>query len=483
MDVECCWLFVENKIMNIKIRFLGASQNVTGSQYVVEANNQRVMIDCGYYQERALQDRNWQPFKLPPAELDAVLLTHAHLDHCGLLPKLGKDGLRARIYCTSATGDIAKIVMGDSAKIQEEDVAFKKKRHRKEGRKGKHPEVPLFTIDDAERVGGLMSYVDFETTVQVAEGFEATFFESGHILGAASILLKVQADGETRRILFSGDIGRSDVPILRDPTLFTEGVDYVVMESTYGDREHPEGQAISDQLAEVVNEAHRQRGNVIIPSFAVERSQELMYYLGELLEQKRIPPTMVLVDSPMAVRVTDVFRRHPELFDEETMERLSRGSHPCDFPSLKLIRTVEQSKAINSIRGTVIIIAGSGMCTGGRIKHHLKANMGEPENTILFVGYQAVGTLGRIIVDGAKSVRLFGEQREIKARVTQIGGFSGHAGKSELLHWVGSLETKPRRVFVTHGEAEVAVSFAQAVESATGAPSVAPEYDSKYTLD
>lgn len=469
--------------MDIKIRFLGASQNVTGSQYVVEANNQKVMIDCGYYQERDLMDRNWQPFKVPPETLDAVLLTHAHLDHCGLLPKLGKDGLRAPIFCTSATGDIAKIVMGDSAKIQEEDVAFKKKRHKKQGRKGKHPLVPLFTKDDAERVGGLMSYVNFEAPVKVADGFEATFYESGHILGAASILLKIQSAGETRTILFSGDLGRNDVPILRDPTVFTEGADYVVMESTYGDREHPADSSIDEQLAEVVNEAHRRGGNVIIPSFAVERSQELMYYLGELLEQKRIPPTMVLVDSPMAVRVTDVFRRHPELFDEETMERLSRGNHPCDFPSLKLIRTVEQSKAINSIRGTVIIIAGSGMCTGGRIKHHLKANMGRSENTILFVGYQAHGTLGRIIVEGAKSVRLFGEQHEVRARVAQIGGFSGHAGKSELLHWITSLKAKPRRVFVTHGEAEVAVGFAREVEAATGVPSQAPEFDSEFSLD
>ncbi|TVP76479.1 MAG: MBL fold metallo-hydrolase [Puniceicoccaceae bacterium] len=466
----------------MKIRFLGAACNVTGSQYVVEANNRRVMIDCGYYQERSLLERNWQDFKVPPSQLDAVLLTHAHLDHCGLLPKLGKDGLRAKIFCTAATGDIAKIVMNDSAKLQEEDVAFKKKRHKKEGRKGKHPVVPLFTIGDAEHVGSMMSYVNFGTPVQIAEGFEATFFESGHILGAASILLKVQVGSETRTILFSGDIGRSDVPILRNPTLFTEGADYVVMESTYGDREHPAGETIHDQLAEVVNEAHRKGGNVIIPSFAVERSQELMYYLGELLEQKRIPPTMVLVDSPMAVRVTDVFRRHPELFDEATLERLSRGKHPCDFPSLKLIRTVEQSKAINSIRGTVIIIAGSGMCTGGRIKHHLKANMEGSENTILFVGYQANGTLGRIIVDGAKTVRLFGEQRAVRAQVAQIGGFSGHAGKSELLHWIGAMQTKPQRIFVTHGEAEVAAGFARSLQAETAVPSLAPEYDSEYTL-
>jgi metallo-beta-lactamase family protein len=469
--------------MDIKIWFLGAARGVTGSQYVVEANNQRVMIDCGYYQERALMDRNWQPFKIPPEQLDAVLLTHAHLDHCGLIPKLGKEGLRAKIYCTSATGDIAKIVMSDSAKIQEEDAAYKKKRHQREGRKGKHPEVPLFTIQDAERVAGLMSYVEFEAPVRVADGFEATDFESGHILGAASILLKVTVGSETRTLLFSGDIGRNHVPILRDPTLFTGGADYVVMESTYGDREHPEAGDIHEQLEEIVNRAHRKGGNVIIPSFAVERSQELMYYLGELLEQKRIPPTLVFVDSPMAVRVTDVFRRHPELFDAETLERLNKGNHPCDFPSLKMIRTTEQSKAINSIRGTIIVIAGSCMCTGGRIKHHLKANIDRPENTILFVGYQAQGTLGRQILEGAKTVRLHGQTQQVRAQVAQIQGFSGHAGKSELLRWITALKTKPRKIFITHGEEEVAINFARSVETEMGVPCLAPEYGAVHTLE
>ncbi|WPJ97920.1 MBL fold metallo-hydrolase [Coraliomargarita algicola] len=469
--------------MDIKIWFLGAARGVTGSQYVVEANKQRIMIDCGYYQERALQDRNWQPFKIPAEQLDAVLLTHAHLDHCGLIPKLAKEGLRAKIYCTSATGDIAKIVMNDSAKIQEEDAAYKKKRHKREGRKGKYPEVPLFTMQDAERVGGLMSYATFKTPVRIADGFEATFFESGHILGAASILLKVTVGSKSRTILFSGDIGRNNVPILRDPTIFTGGADYVVMESTYGDREHPEAGDIHEQLATVVNRAHAEGGNVIIPSFAVERSQELMYYLGELLEQKRIPPTMVFVDSPMAVRVTDVFRRHPELFDAETLERLNKGNHPCDFPSLKMSRTTAQSKAINSIRGTIIVIAGSGMCTGGRIKHHLKANMGRPENTILFVGYQAQGTLGRQILEGVQKVRLHGEFHPVRAHVAQIHGFSGHAGKSELMHWITALKSKPRKIFITHGEEEVAINFAQAVQREMGVPCLAPEYASRHSLD
>lgn len=469
--------------MNIKIRFLGATRGVTGSQYVVEANDQRVMIDCGYYQERALQDRNWEPFKVAPDTLNAVLLTHAHLDHCGLIPKLGKEGLRANIFCTSATGDIAQIVMKDSAKIQEEDAAYKKKRHAREGRKGKYPEVPLFTIDDAERVCGLISHVPFNEKTRVADGFEATFYESGHILGAASILLKVSSGGETRTILFSGDIGRNDVPILRDPTVFTGGADYVVMESTYGDRDHKEAGDIHQQLADVVNEAHRSGGNVIIPSFAVERSQELMYYLGELLEAKRIPPTMVFVDSPMAVRVTDIFRRHPELIDEEAREKLNRGKHPCDFPSLKMTKSTAQSKAINTIRGTIIVIAGSGMCTGGRIKHHLKTNLGRPESTILFVGYQAQGTLGRHILQGADEIRLHGTQHKVRARIAQIHGFSGHAGHSELVAWVSAIKEKPRRIFVTHGEENVAIKFAQELETTLGVPSVAPEFDSSYDLE
>jgi metallo-beta-lactamase family protein len=469
--------------MDIKIRFLGATRGVTGSQYVVEANNQRVMIDCGYYQERALQGRNWEPFKVAPDSLNAVLLTHAHLDHCGLIPKLGKEGLSAHIYCTSATGDIAQIVMKDSAKIQEEDVAYKKKRHAREGRKGKYPEAALFTLQDAERVCGLIRPVQFNHSTRIAEGFDATFYESGHILGAASILLKVTSEGETRTILFSGDIGRNNVPILRDPTLFTGGADYVVMESTYGDRDHKEAGDIHQQLADVVNQAHRSGGNVIIPSFAVERSQELMYYLGELLEEKRIPPTMVFVDSPMAVRVTDIFRRHPDLFDADSVEKLNRGKHPCDFPSLKMTQSRAQSKAINTIRGTIIVIAGSGMCTGGRIKHHLKANLGRPESTILFVGYQAQGTLGRHILQGADSVRLHGAQHKVRARIAQIHGFSGHAGHSELIHWAAAIKEKPRRIFVTHGEEAVAIQFAQELEATLGVPSVAPEFDSTYTLD
>ena len=255
------------------------------------------------------------------------------------------------------------------------------------------------------------------------------------------------------------------------------------MESTYGDRDHKEAGDIHQQLADVVNEAHKNGGNVIIPSFAVERSQELMYYLGELLEAKRIPPTMVFVDSPMAVRVTDVFRRHPELFDKEAVEKLNRGKHPCDFPSLKMTQSTAQSKAINYIRGTIIVIAGSGMCTGGRIKHHLKANLGRPESTILFVGYQAQGTLGRHILQGADQIRLHGAQHKVRARIAQIHGFSGHAGHSELVDWVSAIKDKPRRIFVTHGEEKVAIQFAQELESTLGVPSVAPEFNSTYNLE
>jgi metallo-beta-lactamase family protein len=469
--------------MGIKIRFLGATRGVTGSQYVVEANNRRVMIDCGYYQERALQHRNWEPFEVAPETLDAVLLTHAHLDHCGLIPKLGKDGFSAKIFCTAATGDIAHIVMMDSAKIQEEDAAYKKKRHKREGRVGKYPEVPLFRVKDAEQVCRLIRHVPFERTVKIADGFEATFYESGHILGAASILLKVTTGQEARTILFSGDLGRHDVPILRDPTVFTGGADYVVMESTYGDRDHAESRDIHEQLAAVVNGAHEAGGNVIIPSFAVERSQELMYYLGELLEQKRIPHTMVFLDSPMAVRVTDVFRRHPNLFDEDAIEKLNQGKHPCDFPSLKMSRTTAQSKAINHIRGTIIVIAGSGMCTGGRIKHHLRANIGRPESTILFVGYQAQGTLGRHILEGGEMIRIHGAQHKVRAKIAQIQGFSGHAGRAELMSWITALKEKPRRIFITHGEEKVAIGFAEDVEEVMGVPTEAPEYRSVYQLD
>lgn len=469
--------------MNMKLTFLGAAQNVTGSCYLLEpGDGTRVLVDCGLYQERDFKNRNWDAFPVLPASVNAVLLTHGHLDHCGLLPKLVREGFKGRIYCTPATAEVAKIIILDSAKIQEEDALFKQKRHAKEGRQGPYPIQPLYTIKDAESALPRITPVKPGSPVPVCDGVTASFFEAGHIIGSSSVMVRVKQKGEERSILFSGDIGRWNAPILRDPTLFTEA-DYVLTESTYGDRDHGDEAGIPGQLADVVNAARKAGGNIVIPSFAVERTQELLYHLSGLLREDRIPHLAVFVDSPMAVRVTEVFTRHPELFDEETLALIRQGKHPCDFPGLVLCRSVDESKAINHIKGTVIIIAGSGMCNAGRIKHHLVNNVSRPESTVLFVGYQAVGTLGRSLSDGAKEVRIFGQTRPVKATVVRINGFSAHAGQGELLRWVTALKRPPRRVFVTHGEPEAAEAYAGKIRSAVGWPVTVPAYREQAVLD
>jgi metallo-beta-lactamase family protein len=468
--------------MNIKLSFLGAAQNVTGSQYLVETDNAKFLVDCGLYQERELTGRNWSPFLMPPENLDAVLLTHAHLDHCGLLPKLVREGFNRAIYCTDATAEITRIMLLDSGKIQEEDADFKRRRHQKENRKGPYPEVPLYTKDDAEAVYPLFSPVKYGQAVRIGDGIEAAFYDAGHVLGSSMVRLKIEQNGESRTILFSGDIGRRNKPILNDPTFFDEA-DYVITESTYGDRLLEPPQDAANQLAEAINTTVKRGGNVVIPSFALERSQELLYYLNKFRLEGRIPHLMVFVDSPMAVEVTGVFERHPELFDQEMKELLRQQKSPFDFPGLNLTGTVEESKAINHIGGSVIIIAGSGMCTGGRIKHHLVNNISREESTVVFVGYQAAGTLGRQIVDGAKRVRILGQYYPIKAGITQLNGFSAHADRDGLVRWLSSLRKPPRRVFVTHGELDASQHLAGLIRSRRGWEAIVPSYQEQVFLD
>ncbi|MHC4199645.1 MAG: MBL fold metallo-hydrolase, partial [Planctomycetota bacterium] len=337
---------------------------MTGSRYLVEAAGSKLLVDCGLYQERQLRGRNWDPFPVPPESVDAVLLTHAHLDHVGYLPRLGCKGFAGPIHATPATAEIAKIVLLDSGHIQEEDARKKRRRHKKESRRGPYPVQPLYTEEDAERCVRHFSPVKYRTPLELAEGkITATWHDAGHILGSAMLTLDVRENGDTRRILFSGDVGRWDKPILRDPTMF-EQADYVVVESTYANRKHKED-TVEDVVAEEVNRAFKSGGNLVIPSFSVERAHEVMYVLNELLLAERIPQLMVFIDSPMAIRVTEVFKHHPELFDAETMGFIREGSSPFEFPGLTMTRTVDESKSINDVRGTRIIIAGSGMCTGG----------------------------------------------------------------------------------------------------------------------
>jgi len=461
----------------MNLTFLGAAQNVTGSRYLLEAAGKRVLIDCGLYQERDLVQRNWDPFPVPPSSIDAVLLTHAHIDHCGYLPRLVKNGFAGPVFGTDATADIAKIVLMDSAKLQAEDAEFKKRRHEKEHRHGPFLEAALYDTADVEACCGHFQAVPYDRPTAILPGIEATFREAGHILGSSTILIRA----DDRTIVFSGDLGRHDRPILRDP-LNCPAADYVVMESTYGDRVHEAGPPIADQLAEVVTDTQRRGGNLIIPAFAIERAQEVLYYLSDLLAANRIPHLLVFLDSPMAVKVDEVFERYLPLMDDAMNQRVRDHASPFHFPGFKPVQTVDESKAINHITGTVAVMAGAGMCTGGRIKHHLINNISRPESTVLFVGYQAVGTLGRLILEGTSPVRILGQVLPVRARIAHVAGFSAHADRTELLAWLADVKSKPpRRIFVTHGEAATAASFAETLR-ANGYEAAAPKYGERVEL-
>jgi metallo-beta-lactamase family protein len=468
--------------LQIKLGFYGGAYNVTGSRYLLEFNNIRLLVDCGLYQERKLKYRNWEPFSVPASSLDAVLLTHAHLDHCGLLPKLFREGFRGRIYCTTATSEITQIILLDSAHLQEEDAEFKRRRHERTKHKGPFPEIPLYTTNDAKALFPLFTPVNYEEIVQLSEEIKVTFHDAGHVLGSSMIKIQVSQQGESRTILFSGDVGRWDRPILQDPSKFSE-IDYVVVESTYGDRIHKEPPDIGESLAEIINSTFSTGGNIIVPSFALQRSQEILYHMNELLMENHIPHTLVFLDSPMAIKITEVFKRHSEMFDKEMSQRIRQNKSPFDFYGLKIIQTADESKALNHISGTIMIIAGSGMCTGGRVKHHLVTNITRSESTILFVGYQAIGTLGRQILDGAKRVRILGQHYRVRARIAQIHGFSAHADRNELLQWISGLNRAPRRVFIVHGEPRAIKQFGQFLRKKTGWAISEPEYETEIFLE
>ncbi len=463
--------------MLAKLTFLGAARNVTGSCYLLESQDTRVLIDCGMYQERKCQTRNWQPFPFYPQSLDAVFLTHAHLDHCGLLPKLIRDGYKGKIYCTQATAELAEIILLDAAQLQVEDAAFKKERHRREGRRGPYSEIPLYTVADAEAVAPHFSAVEYLSCVGVGSGVEGCYYEAGHVLGSAVISMNIRQDGKNHRVIFSGDIGEPDRPIINDPTLFDEA-EYIVIESTYGDRTHEEHESIDiqKQLRDCINRTVSAGGNIIVPSFALERSQELLYHLNELFLRKEIPSLPVFLDSPMAIRITEVFKHHAELFDKEMMRRLRQGSSFFNYENFRIVQSVEESKAINNIKGSSIIIAGSGMVTGGRVKHHIINNIRRPESTILFIGYQAEATPGRILLDGAKVIRLLGQMHPVSAHIERIDGFSAHVDRDGLLAWLSDIRVPPRCVFVTHGEEKAATGFANLLKEKTGWTVKVPEY-------
>jgi metallo-beta-lactamase family protein len=459
----------------MKLRFLGATRQVTGSRYCLETSGVKLLVDCGMFQERKFLGRNWQESPVPADEIDAVVLTHAHLDHCGLIPRLVQKGFQGPIISTAATADLAAIVLRDSAHIQEEDAAYKAKRHRKEGRRGKYPEIPLYTAADAEQALPHFKPAPYGRAVTVKDGISVTFHDAGHILGSAILEFRIQQNGQTRRVVFSGDLGRWDKPLVRDPTLLAEA-DYVVMESTYGDRDHGDTEDVQSQLAQVLAETLGRGGNVVIPTFAVERAQELMYHISRLVRTDRIPDVPVFLNSPMAVDVTEVFRRHRQCLDEETWQLITSGEPPLRFPGLRLVRSVEESKRIHEVKTPAIIMATSGMCTAGRIKHHLRHNITRPECTILFVGYQAHGTLGRKILNGDSEVRIHGQHWPVRAQIAQIHGASGHADRADLIRWLSAFRRGPQRLMLTHGEEEGSLALAQQVRGQFGWQVTVPEY-------
>lgn len=465
----------------MRLQFLGANRQVTGSQYYLRAGQTRLLIDCGMFQERPYLDRNWEALPVPPREIDALLLTHAHLDHCGLIPKLVREGFRGRIFTTSASSDLAEIILRDSAHIQVEDAAYKRKRHRKEGRVGKHPEIPLYDESDVERALPYFQPVAYHQPITL-NGVTARFLDAGHVLGSSLVVIDASENGRQRRIVFSGDLGVKNRPILRDPETIARA-DYLIIESTYGDREHNHQQSVEDQLVRVVKETSARGGHVVIPVFALERAQELLFYFSRLYRTGRLPPLPIFLDSPMAVRITEVFRRHRECLDEETQTLIDANESPFNFPNLHLVSTVEESKAINTMNVPSVIMATSGMCTAGRIKFHLRHNIVRPESTILFVGYQARGTLGRQILDRNPQVRIHGKEWPTRARIEQIHGLSGHADRPALLDWLGQLTEPPRSVFVTHGEENASLAFAETIRNRFGWRVSVPDYGDQLDLD
>jgi len=465
----------------VKLHFLGANRQVTGSRYVLEADGKQVMIDCGMFQERQFQHRNWDCCPIPASEIDAMLLTHVHIDHSGLIPKFVRDGFRGPIHCTAPSVAMTEVMLRDAAKIQEEDAAYKKKRHQREGRRGPNPEIPLYTDDDVTAVLPLLRNCSYQQPVPVTDAIRATFHDAGHILGSAMLEVDVTEGGKSTKIIFSGDIGQWNKPIIRDPSLLPRG-DYIIMESTYGDKMHAAGGDIGAQLERVVQETLGAGGNVVIPTFATERAQELMYYFGRLAHAGRIPQAPVFLDSPMAVDITGIFLRFVDYFDDEMSKLILAKEPPLHFPGLTMVRTADESKRINHLRQGCVIMASSGMCNAGRIKHHLKNNIGRPECTILFVGHQSEGTLGRQILDGQREVRIHGQLYHVRAKIAQISGFSAHADRGGLLKWLTNFKQPPRKLFLTHGEESVALALADHVQKNMSWTVSVPRYEETVEL-
>ena len=463
----------------MKLTFLGAAHEVTGSCTLVEAAGHRFLVDCGMEQGRDTYENEDLP--CAPGEIEAVLLTHAHIDHSGRLPYLYKNGYRGPIYATDATTDLCDIMLEDSAHIQEQEAEWK---NRKAQRSGREPVEPDYTVQDALAVMEQFRPQPYSKPVAVLPGVQATFTDVGHLLGSSSITLCITEEGRTETIVFSGDIGNSNQPMLRDPQYLTEA-DYVVMESTYGNRSHGPKPDYVGELAAVLQRTFDRGGNVVIPSFAVGRTQEMLYFIRQIKAENRVRGHgnfEVYVDSPLASKSTTIFREnYSECFDQEALDLVRSGQNPLSFPGLRISETKEDSVAINADPSPKVILSASGMCDAGRIRHHLKHNLWREECTILFVGYQAAGSLGRTLLEGADQVKLFGEEVQVNAEIAQMSGMSGHADHDGLLRWLHSFAPKPGYVFVNHGDDEVCAGFAKELEG-EGYAAEAPYPGGSYLL-
>ena len=464
----------------MKLSFFGADQCVTGSCHCLEVNGKKLLIDCGLQQGQDEIDNASLPFA--PGSIDYVLITHAHIDHSGRVPMLIKQGFNGRIITTRLTADLLNIMLADSAHIQESDAAYQ---NRKNERAGRPAVEPLYTVEDAMRLPQFLDTCEYGQTIEICEGVRATFIDAGHLLGSASIRLELTEGGEKRTIVFSGDIGNVDQPIIRDPQYFSEA-DYVVMESTYGDRNHTEVWSYTDELAQIIDETLGKGGNVVIPSFAVGRTQELLYFIREIKDNdlvKSVKDFPVYVDSPLAKAATTIFCGDLRGYlDDEARELVKDGTAMFSFPGLHLTESTDESKMLNEDTTPKVIISASGMCDAGRIRHHLKYNLWKPNSAVVFVGFQSPGTLGRTLLDGAEKVKMFGEDVAVRARIVNFQGLSSHADHDHLLQWIGQFKDGGvKHVFVVHGDRDVAPVFAENVAK-LGFAAHAPQYTEEYDL-
>ena len=474
----------------MKITFLGAAKTVTGSNFLVEAAGKKFLVDCGMYQGKITEElENSDPFIYDVSQIDFMLLTHAHIDHSGRIPKLYNDGYRNPVYATKATCDLCEIMLPDSGHIQEVEIEWK---NRKRMREGLDPLPPLYTAEDAYKTLEIFRPVQYDDIVEIDDNISVRFNDAGHMLGSAIIEIWVTEDGKTTKAVFTGDLGNNDLPLLDSPTMISNA-DYLIMESTYGSRLHMRNDDKAKMFLDIVAETLEKGGKVVIPSFAVGRTQEILYEIDKLKEDlgqdeefykkyERIMNVPVYVDSPLAISATEVFKKNTELFEEEIQEKIKRGDNPLEFRELHFTQTAEESKALNMDTSPAIILSASGMCEVGRIKHHLKHNLWDPNNTILFVGYQAPGTLGRSIVDGATKVKIFGEEIAVNARVEYIEGYSGHADQTWLLNFVYSFTNPPKHIFLVHGEEEGQEILKQKIEETSECKVSIPNFGDSFEL-